>query len=112
VVALLLLFSKITILLFLVFGVMMLLSGDRQMGIWSLICMGGFVLLQLIATWHSRKLTCGLCHGTILHEKRCLKHERAEKWPLIGYRATAMLRIIFTLGFTCMYCGSIFRLRK
>ncbi len=112
VIALMLFFALLSLIGFLASGTLMLVSGNRQMGVVALCCVAAFVLLRLAAAWHTRKLTCGLCHGTILHEKRCLKHERAEKWPLLGYRFTAVLRTILTLGFTCMYCGTTYRLRK
>jgi hypothetical protein len=111
-VAALLFLAMVALVSFVTFGVLMALTRDRNMGLVALASCAAFVLLRLIAAWHTRKLTCGLCHGTLLHEKRCLKHERAEKWPLLGHRSTAVLRIIFTLGFTCMYCGTPYRLRK
>ena len=112
VVAVLLFLSMLCLIGFVAAGVMLAISGDRLFGIISLSCIGGFMLLRVIAAWHTRKLCCGLCHGTLLHEKRCLKHERAERWPLLSCRSTAVLRTLFTLGFTCMDCGTPYRLRK
>ena len=55
---------------------------------------------------------CPLCHGTPLHERRCHKHRLAQRLPFFTYRFTAVLAILFTMGFRCMYCGTPFRLFK
>ncbi len=55
---------------------------------------------------------CPLCRGTPLHNQRCFKHRLAQRWPLLTYRATTVLRILTTLRFRCMYCGTPFRLFK
>ncbi|MCB1210533.1 MAG: hypothetical protein KDK97_14480 [Verrucomicrobiales bacterium] len=47
-----------------------------------------------------------------MHEKRCHKHSEAQRLPLMGYRGTVVLAVLFTLGFRCMYCGTPYRLRK
>jgi hypothetical protein len=43
---------------------------------------------------------------------RCHKHVNAQRLPPLTYRATAVLAVLFTLSFRCMYCGTRFRLRK
>jgi hypothetical protein len=55
---------------------------------------------------------CPLCHGTPLHSRRCPKHRLAQRWPLLTHRATVVLRILTSLSFRCMYCGTPFRLFK
>jgi hypothetical protein len=55
---------------------------------------------------------CPLCHGPPLHSRRCRKHRLAERWPLLTHRATVVLRILTSLSFRCMYCGTPFRLFK
>ena len=93
-------------------GVKLLLTEDKLWGICALGCMAVFVVSRLVAAWYTHRLTCPLCHGTVLHEKRCRMHKDAKKWPLIGYRATAVLSLLCTGLFSCMYCGTLFRLRK
>ncbi len=99
---------------FLVCGLKMWLTQgqDRDWGIYALVCMGVFVLCRLSAAYYTHRLTCPLCHGVVLHEKRCHKHREARKLPLLGYRATAVLSLLLTGTFSCMYCGTLFRLRK
>jgi hypothetical protein len=97
---------------FLIFGALMFIKADRPLGIFSLGALAVFVITRALAFFWSRQLTCPLCHGTILAERRCRKHEAARKLPLLSYRAAAVLGILFTLGFRCMYCGTAYRLWK
>ncbi len=97
---------------FILSGLKMWLTGTREWGVYALVCIGTFVFARLTAAWHTHRLTCPLCHGTVLHEKRCHKHRDAQKLPLIGYRATAVLSLLCTARFSCMYCGTLFRLKK
>ena len=97
---------------FLVAGLKMWLTNDPEWGVYALVCIGVFVIARLSAAWNTHRLACPLCHGMVLHEKRCRKHRDARKIPLIGYRATAVLSLLFTGNFSCMYCGTLFRLKK
>lgn len=97
---------------FIVFGARMYFEANKQMGIYSLIAIGVMVVTRIWAALNSRNLTCHLCMGTVLHEKSCHKHAGAKKLPLLSYRTTAVLSTLFGLGFTCMYCGSPYRLKK
>ena len=97
---------------FILCGVKMWLTGGREWGEYALACMALFVFGRLTAAWHTHRLNCPLCHGTVLHEKRCRKHRDARKLPLIGHRATAVLSLLCTGLFSCMYCGTQFRLKK
>lgn len=110
--ALLLVLAFFAMLGFGVCGVQMWLTHEKVWGIDALVCMGIFVFSRLIAAWQTHRLVCPLCHGTVLHEKRCRKHKDARQLPLIGYRATAVLSLLCTGLFTCMYCGTVFRLKK
>ena len=97
---------------FIVCGVRMYLEADKQMGIYALIAIGVMAFTRIWAALNSRHLTCHLCMGTVLHEKSCHKHAGARKLPLLSHRTTAVLSTLFCLGFTCMYCGSPYRLKK
>lgn len=97
---------------FVVFGLWLLFSGQRLHGMIALAGMGTFILTRGLASLNARSLTCHLCHGPVLKEKRCLKHADAKRLPLLGYRSQAVFSALFTGGFRCMYCGSEFKLRK
>lgn len=97
---------------FLVCGIRLWLTGERDWGLYALASLGVFVIARISAAWQTHRLHCPLCHGTVLHEKRCRKHGDARKLPLLGYRSSAVLSLLCTGLFTCMYCGSAFRLRK
>lgn len=110
--ALLFLVSFAALVAFVVFGTLLFLNHDRQMGMYALAAFAFMVVIRVWAAINSRRLHCHLCHGTVLHEKTCRKHESARKLPILGYRSLVVLSTVFTGGFTCMYCGSLFRLKK
>ncbi|MBL9113653.1 MAG: hypothetical protein JNJ83_01505 [Verrucomicrobiaceae bacterium] len=77
--------------------------------------LGGFVLFALskvFGGWMTRQLTCHLCHGPVLKDRGCHKHQHAFKLPGLSYRISAALSIVFALRFRCMYCGTGYRLKK
>jgi len=90
----------------------LILSGDRSHGILALSLLAGFGLARLLAFLNNRHLSCTLCHGTLLHEKRCRKHADATRIPGLSYRAATALRVLCTGSFRCMYCGTPYRLKK
>lgn len=112
VVALLLSASFLAFSVFVAGSVSLIVSDHRLSGIAALIGLGVFGITRLMAFVLSRSLTCPLCHGPVMHEKRCHKHSEAQRLPLMGYRGTVVLAVLFTLGFRCMYCGTPYRLRK
>lgn len=86
-----------------------------QPGPWGALCIYALVALvcSLVLTLCiSLTKRCPLCHGTPLHSRQCPKHRLADQWPLLTHRATTALRILLTLSFRCMYCGTPFRLFK
>jgi hypothetical protein len=110
--ALLLSLSMAAFVAFAYFAAVMYLTGQPQIGYSALIALGTSLFLRLIAAYHASRLVCNLCHGTVMREKRCLKHHEASKWPLLGYSKTAALSILLCWRFTCMYCGTPYRLKK
>lgn len=110
--ALLFLVSFLALLVFIVCGTIMFIENNRQMGFYALAAFALMVITRLAAAINSRRLHCHLCHGTVLHEKTCRKHDSVRRLPLLGYRSLTVLSTVFTAGFTCMYCGSLFRLKK
>lgn len=93
----------------------LIMEGDRILGFWSLGLLTVFGLTRLLAFLHNRHLCCPLCHGPVLHEKRCRKHVEAHRAPGLSYRATAALQALQALitgTFRCMYCATDYRLKK
>jgi hypothetical protein len=90
----------------------MVMTGAKSWGWLGLAGLGIFVLARFSVFMLSSALNCPLCHGPVMHERRCRKHEHAFRlWPL-SYRASAVVSLIFTAGFRCMYCGTAWRLRR
>lgn len=97
---------------FLACAVALPLTGQRWIGLAGLVCALVCVIARLAVFVISRDLHCGLCHGTIVSEKRCRKHRDAARIRPLSYRATTVLSVLFTFSFRCMYCGTRFRLWK
>ncbi len=110
--AFLLLLAYVGIAAFAVSVVQLFWLDDKQYGIHALVGLGVFVTCRLTAFVLARSLTCPLCHGTVMHEKRCRKHAEAFRIPTLTYRFSAVLSILLTWGFRCMYCGTQYRLRR
>jgi hypothetical protein len=94
------------------FTAKLLLTADRTDGILALSLLAGFGIARLLAFLNNRHLSCTLCHGTILHEKRCRKHANANCIPGLSYRAATVASVLCTGNFRCMYCGTPYRLKK
>lgn len=90
----------------------LLLNGDRTDGYLALGLLALFGSCRLLAFLNNEKLQCSLCHGTVLHEKRCRKHADAVRIPGLSYRAATVASVLCTAGFRCMYCGTTYRLKK
>jgi hypothetical protein len=90
----------------------MLLTDVRDWGWLALAGLGVFVLARIAVFVLASALSCPLCHGTVMHEKRCRKHEDAFRLGPLSYRASAVLSLLFTGSFRCMYCGTLWRLRR
>lgn len=86
--------------------------GTQESGILALGGLGLFAVGKMGAFGLSRSLVCALCHGTVMHEKRCQKHSQAFRIPLLSHRASAVASVLTTGAFRCMYCGTPYRLRK
>ena len=78
----------------------------------SIISLSVLVISLMIALAISLTKKCPLCHGPPLHSRFCRKHRLADHWPPFTRRATVVIRILTTLTFRCMYCGTPFRLFK
>ncbi len=82
-------------------------------GPWGTVAVSGLIacfVLLIFSLDQAHKLTCPLCRGKPLSNQRCNRHRLAERWPLLTYRATIVLKTLFTRCFRCQYCGTPFRL--
>ncbi len=59
-----------------------------------------------------RLARCPLCKGTPLIDSAAVKHQRARKPGPLNQGVTAMLSLLLTLRFRCMYCGTLFDLLR
>jgi hypothetical protein len=83
---------------------------------WTVVCLGAtgaFIVSLVLSLLISLTVKCPLCHGTPLHSRfGCRKHRLADHWPPLTYRTAVVLRILVSLSFRCIYCGTPFRLFK
>lgn len=66
----------------------------------------------LISFFKRRSVFCPLCKGTPLINSGARTHSRARRLLPLNHGTTAMLSILATQKFRCMYCGSDFDLLK
>ena len=111
-VSLVLALSWIGLMTFVVSGCLLLGQGAAHYGWLALSGLGLFVGMRVVGFLFAQRLHCTLCHGTVLQEKRCHKHAEAQRIPPLSYRSSAVLSVLFTGTFRCMYCGTPYRLRK
>lgn len=112
IVSLLLLIAFLGFTAFVGFAALLVLDGSRHLGVWALAGFGAFAAARISAFVLGRRLTCPLCHGTVLHAKSCRKHAEASKLPLLSHRASVVMTALGTGIFRCMYCGTPFRLKR
>lgn len=92
--------------------VMKTLGHEKPWSLLSIISLATLFISLFISLSLSLTKKCPLCHGPPLHTRFCRKHRLADRWPPFTRRATVVLRILTTLTFRCMYCGTPFRLFK
>lgn len=69
-------------------------------------------LSWLIAYFKRRGVHCPLCKGTPLVNSGALPHARARRIGPLNHGVSAVLSIMATQKFRCMYCGSDYDLLK
>lgn len=79
---------------------------------WAGGAMAALIVSLIVGTVLSAMTKCALCHGRPLMGKNCRKHQLANKLPFLTYRASAILHLIFTGRFRCMFCSTPFRLGR
>ena len=84
-------------------------AGWERWALGSLVALLGSLVVGIVL---SAMTKCALCHGTPLLGKSCRKHQLANKLPLLTYRASTILHLLFTGRFRCMFCSTPFRLGR
>ena len=95
--------------------VLMLAMGREQAGDsakLAAVFLGGWVFLRVIRFLIARKVSCPLCHGHILQKKKCRMHQESRKLGPLSHRQTLQLDVATRAKFTCMFCGTPYRLRR
>lgn len=87
-------------------------GGDRLYARLFFACVGLFVAVYVTSSIYRGRIICPLCLGTVLKTQRCRKHRNARRALFLTHKATVFFDILTRLGFTCMYCGTRFRLRR
>jgi hypothetical protein len=88
-------------------------SGQSDMAV--KVVVGGLALsliTWLIAFFKRRAASCPLCKGTPLLNSGALPHSRATRIFPLNHGVSAVISIMFTQKFRCMYCGTDFDLLK
>lgn len=76
------------------------------------VCMAAYAITALISFLNRRRVLCPLCKGTPLAGSRAHIHPKATRIFPLDYVTSALLSLIFTQTFRCMYCSSRFDLLK
>jgi hypothetical protein len=74
--------------------------------------LGVSMLTWFIAFFRRRSARCPLCKGTPLLNTRASTHVKATRVYPLNHGTTAVLSILFTHRFRCMYCGTPYDLLK
>ena len=74
--------------------------------------LGASAICWIFAYLMRRKANCPLCKCTPFLDNLALKHQKARKtWPL-NYGNSAVLSVLCTQRWRCMYCGTPFDILK
>ena len=72
-----------------------------------------FSILSLIISFFKRRnALCPLCRGTPLLSNGARVHQKSQCIPPLNHGYTAVISIVFTQKFSCMYCGVKYDLLK
>jgi len=69
-------------------------------------------LFWVIAYFKRRKATCPLCKCTPFLDNLAHKHQKAFRIRPLNYGTTAVINVLFTQRWRCMYCGTPFDILK
>ncbi|RYD38773.1 MAG: hypothetical protein EOP87_00860 [Verrucomicrobiaceae bacterium] len=71
-----------------------------------------YALTGLISFFNRRRVLCPLCKGTPLAGSRARIHPKARRIFPLDFATSALLSLLFSQTFCCMYCASRFDLLK
>jgi hypothetical protein len=74
--------------------------------------LGLAVASWILGYFKRRAAMCPLCNGTPLLVSGALPHVKAVRIPPFNHGVSAVLSLVFTQRFTCMYCGCRFDMLK
>lgn len=69
-------------------------------------------LLWIISYFKRRKATCPLCKCTPFLDNLAHKHQKSYRVKPLNHGTTAVLNVVFTQRWRCMYCGTPFDILK
>lgn len=90
----------------------LMLAIDKEYAKLAAVFLGGWVVLRVIRFVIARKVSCPLCHGHLLQKKKCRMHQESRKFGPLSHRQTMMVDVATRGRFTCMFCGTPYRLRR
>ena len=70
------------------------------------------ILTLIISFFKRRNALCPLCRGTPLLSTGARVHQKSQCIAPLNHGYTAVLGIVFTQKFSCMYCGTRYDLLK
>ncbi len=73
---------------------------------------GVFLLTSILSFLKRRNVLCPLCRGTPLLKSQAHVHAKASRLYPLGYGSSAVISMVFTQSFRCMYCGEKFDVMK
>jgi hypothetical protein len=89
------------------------LAHPSQLGMRILLASLGFSGVSWLMSYFKRRgVHCPLCKGTPLVNSGALPHVRASRIPPFNHGISAVLTILASQKFRCMYCGSDYDLLK
>jgi hypothetical protein len=94
------------------FTARLIIAPDAGWQIWTVGSLVALVVSLVLGILLSATTKCTLCHGTPLMGNKCRKHTLANKLPLLTYRASSIVHLIFTGKFRCMFCSTPYRLGR
>lgn len=72
----------------------------------------GLLLFGILYFIYARGLRCRICGQPLFAAKRCHRHVKAHRIPVIGYILPTTVQILLFHWFRCMYCGTSIRLKE
>ena len=93
-------------------AVVLMVMVDRSYGVLFLVSMAVYIGVRVLRFAMGRRLSCPLCHGSILQKKKCRMHRDARKLGFLNYTQSLLMDAALHGRFTCQYCGTPFRLLR